>query len=191
MARIITFSRDFPKGHTRAGHPTHFPEQLFNAWGIKYWSKLKYLDLDNLNPDFDEDLVAEFHRELDDYQSGRKFHTIRAGKRWKAGDMFSPRVWSGKPYQSKMIKLAQDVRIEKVWDVRIVGNRVFIDNNLFCDIGLRSSIDYERFSLLAKNDGLSVKDLIEWFKMPCDFDGQIICWDKTIQYGADRISEVS
>lgn len=46
-----------------------------------------------------------------------KEHTIRKGKRWKVGDKFSPRIWSGKPYKSKQIILAPDTEIKQVFDI--------------------------------------------------------------------------
>lgn len=42
---------------------------------------------------------------LDDTISDQKHHTIRAGNRFKTGDYFSPRVWSGSPYNSKQLNM--------------------------------------------------------------------------------------
>lgn len=33
MAKVITFSRYFPKGHPHAGRKTHFPEKIVRSLG--------------------------------------------------------------------------------------------------------------------------------------------------------------
>jgi len=89
-----------------------------------------------------------------------KHHTIRAGSRWKVGDKFSPRIWSDKPYKSKQLILADDVEIKQIWDIEI-------------------KTAYKR---LAYNDGLSLAELLQWFKYPKPFKGQIICWNENVTY---------
>lgn len=101
-----------------------------------------------------------------------KHHTIRAGHRWKAGDWFSPRVWSGKPYRSKMIQFAPDIQIKKVWDFECDGLDGWYMNG--------SQFNYTWSLQLAMNDGLTLADMQEWFNKP--FDGQIISWCDSIEY---------
>lgn len=169
MSKVITFSRTYPSYHPRAGEPTYFVEQIIkglpyslhddSAWGnIELCTKLV--------------LAIDIWKDL-----GRKYHTIRSGHRWKAGDWFSPRVWSGKPYNSKQIQFAPDIQIKKVWDFDISGHdgKFFIDGKTLaeCHIFL---ID------IAENDGLIAADFRAWFKHPKPFSGQIICWSDTINY---------
>lgn len=173
MSRIITFSMNFPTVHPKAGEPTNFVEKLCNAFqeigtGI---SEIDELDLD-------QGPWEEF---------GKKWHTIRAGRRWKTGDKFSPRVWSGKPYNSRMVTIADDVEIVNVWDFEI---KVFPPSDL---IAMHHSIAFingqrvigNQYFELAENDGLTYYDFIDWF-MPkgklVPFDGQIICWKPGLQY---------
>lgn len=40
-----------------------------------------------------------------------KYHTIRAGNRFKKGDYFSPRIWTDKPYASKQYQFHPDILI--------------------------------------------------------------------------------
>lgn len=168
MAKVITFSRIFPAYHPRKGEPTFFAE--------------KFLSSLNIAPaDFSEqlsnivDVFGYFNGEYDP-----KNHTIRAGNRFKAGDYFSPRVWSGKPYNSKQIIIAHDIEIENIMDIEIVGSTsngkhlglgaIYINGKMFFD-----------WHELAKNDGLSLDDMESWFT-DLPFKGQIICWNKNINY---------
>ena len=169
MAKVITFSRTFPSYHPRKGQPTHFVEAFY---------KSLYL-------------MKTIPKELEDFFVHEKFingltkhHTIRAGRRFKKGDLFSPRVWgddinpkSGKsgPYHSKQVILAQDTEIKQVWDIEI-------NKDGFIRIGSDIRVlSFGNETKLAENDGLTRDDLFEWFaKLP--FSGQIICWNENIKY---------
>jgi len=110
----------------------------------------------------------------------KKYHTIRAGNRWKVGDKFSPRVWSGKPYASKQIQFAPPIEIKKIWLISFDEHSVpAIDGvHLFDEY---NSQNWD-FDLMAKNDGLSPSDAISWFKPYKETVGQIICWNEKIKY---------
>lgn len=119
-----------------------------------------------------------------------KHHTIRSGNRWKVGDKFSPRVWgadinpkSGRSgaYHSKQIILCDDVEIKQIYQIRIwreslLNWRIYINGQI---------ISAPKITELAKNDGLSHTDLLEWFNVPVEknFEGQIICWSDDASYG--------
>ena len=166
MSRVITFSRYFPAYHPRKGEPTYFVEQIYNG----FYSKNNLMDYPN-------------GLDVNDFVKGIKHHTIRAGNRWKVGDKFSPRVWSGKPYNSKQIIIAPDIEIKKVWSVTIdlvdQYERIYwVDDN-----GNENHIDETE---IAKNDGLTSNDFYDWFDTPENrkqvFSGQIICWNENIIY---------
>lgn len=162
MAKVITFSRVFPKGHPKQGQDTLFVEKLmlgfppfkqeFDVFGTLS------LGLDRLNEVYP------------------KYHTIRSSKRFKVGDKFSPRVWLGKPYNSKQFCIAPDLEVKKVWDIEIFNSyEVYIDGVFYCSFGS------ENWEELCKNDGLSSRDMKAWFsKLP--FEGQIICWNDAVSY---------
>lgn len=159
MSKVIMFSRQFPAYHPRAGEPTFFVE--------KFWKSLWELDLFYDIPNLEN---AENIHGFDP-----KYHTIRAGHRFKAGDYFSPRVWSGKPYCSKHIIIAKpDIKVVKTWDFEINSNGTILLNGL----GTSAS---ERIDI-SSNDGLKYKDFLNWFKYPNSFTGQIICWSDKINY---------
>src|SRR5687767_4729574 len=99
MARVITFSKYFPCYHPKAGKPTGFV--------MKIWKSLGYTH----NYELIKDLFTGFH----DKNVMPKHHTLRGGSRWKVGDKFSPRIWSGEPYRSKQIAIAHDCEVIKVW----------------------------------------------------------------------------
>ncbi|MND76074.1 hypothetical protein D3C80_677110 [compost metagenome] len=172
MAKVITFSRQFPAYHPKAGEPTYFVEKIW-----------KYLYVNGECPDLLNSFINDYIALNIDVFKGynnisRKFHTIRSGKRWKAGDMFSPRVWSGKPYNSNMITIAPDIEIKKVWDFEIDENdTVFINGQVYA-----CTSSFSKLEELAKNDGLTLSDFIDWLKYPKAFSGQIICWDDKIEY---------
>ena len=165
MSKVITFSRYFPSYHPRKGEETFFVEKFWEGIGESYFDQYKEARLGNFEP---------------------KYHTIRAGNRWKVGDKFSPRVWSGKPRRSKQIIIAPDIEIKKIWDFEMDECGIFsIDSKYLLYDFLSSEMDPE--IKLAKNDGLSQDDFFHWFmpnfNKPKAFKGQIICWNENINYG--------
>ena len=171
MSKVITFSRTFPLYHPRKGDPTYFVEQSWNGLNIL---KLPVPKNEDVPSDFLWSILP-----LSNY--GEKYHTIRKGYRWKVGDKFSPRVWSGKPYQSKQIIIAPDIEIKKIWDVEIFieSDRIHIAHKL-----THNTLELFPFNQVAKNDGLTFKDMKDWFNVKPDkpFIGQIICWNENIEY---------
>lgn len=180
MARVLTFSRVFPKYHPKAGQDTFFVEKILS--GILPKQQNGLIDLNEL-PESVAGIVNDF--QLLCSPAERKCHTIRAGNRWKVGDKFSPRVWSGKPYCSKQITIAPDIEIKKVWDVEIQP----FGSHFFVLLPTKKQGEYTMLSAgdVAENDGLNVHDFIDWFKghkkkVNDVFKGQIICWNETINY---------
>jgi hypothetical protein len=101
-----------------------------------------------------------------------KHHTIRSGKKVKVGDVLILEEWSGEPYRSKVDFLAK-VEVVKTWDFKISNAGYFINDKL---------VEYEDLRELAINDGLHIDDFKCWFSKEPEFDGQIICWCKDINY---------
>lgn len=159
MSKVITYCRAFPAYHPRKGEPTYFVEKI--------WAGLA----DKIN-DF---RIPQYFTDWDwyEYYNGvPKWHTVRAGNRWKVGDKFSPRVWSGKPYKSIQLTIAADIEIKKIWTIEIYGLTILVNNT-----------PVNNFTLLdiAHNDGLGLDDFKNWFnKVP--FIGQIISWNAQIEY---------
>jgi len=190
--KVLTFSTTFPKGHPRIGQPTYFIEQILNS--ILPRGENGIINRDDIAPEilpFINDFV------LLDGQL-QKHHTIRAGSRWKAGDMASLRIWSGKPYQSKQIEFAQ-VEVKRVWSIEI-NNRfgaasfeVVINGTIYGQLHFGNDKDQNEAGLitLAKNDGLELQDFVDWFeihpkKKEAVFKGQVICWATKISYDAGK-----
>jgi hypothetical protein len=184
MSKVITFSRFFPSSHPKAGQPTYFVEKFLkgrpntakNIIQNELWQPEKSL-IDQLP------LALDIWAELKP-----KYHTIRSGNRWKEGEYFSPRVWGDDvnpkslkkgAYHSKQITLAPDTLITKVYDFEIKQSYMLLPGDYPSDI-----IINHRFyntgdpfmKTLAQNDGLSLAELLNWFKYPKPFQGQIICW---------------
>lgn len=171
MNRFITFSRQYPSYHPKAGQPTYFIEKIWNsiAWdkGIP-----------------EQEFPIPYHIGIDMRSTDeKKHHTIRAGHRWKAGDWFSPRVWSGKPYRSKMIQFAPEIQVVKTWDIDIHGTDWYLDGRHEYTTGWDISKE-----TIAGNDGLNLTDFYDWFtlsphfKKKQVFNGQIICWSDKVNY---------
>jgi hypothetical protein len=166
MAKVITFSRTFPAYHPKAGQPTDFVHKIWKSLPLRPIQLLPYAEAYSaVFPWRGSDAARHA-------QQPPKYHTIRAGHRWKAGDKFSPRVWSGKPYNSKMITIAPDIEIVKVWNVEVDEDQCLW---VYCDRDGEFITDE-----VAKNDGLSRSDLMAWFNRP--MTGQIICWNRDISY---------
>lgn len=165
MSRVLTFSRVYPSYHPRKGEQTFFREKI--------WCGLADLDKSmDVATSFkipDEIIDWDWY----EYYNGvPKWHTVRAGNRWKVGDKFSPRVWSGKPYASKQIIIAPDIEVKRVWKFTCAGDYFYLNDKQIdvtsCDI--------------PKNDGLETEDFLNWFPNNRMFTGQAICWNENIDY---------
>ncbi len=169
MAKVITFSTVFPAYHPRAGEPTGFVESV--------WQSLFNQDNETFMPYTHLPLLKHASdRFSGPYDFMPKNHTIRAGHRWKVGDWFSPRIWSGKPYNSKQIIIAPDIEVKKVWEFELTFDDLFFINECL----YAYSTSHDALETLAHNDALSQSDMLSWFNKP--FVGQIICWNETIEY---------
>jgi hypothetical protein len=136
---VITLSRCFPAKHSKAGEPTQFRDAFYAGQVFNRGSECLYV-----RP---------------------KLHTIRANyplweKRIKEVQegyaVLSIRQWTGKPYRSKQVEIA----------TLTAENGVGLQRLEFTDCRLRFPyIDSEwtTMVLLAKNDGLSLNDWVEWF----------------------------
>lgn len=180
MKHIVrTFSRVFPDYHPRAGEPTYFVEKIYNSiFSPHDWSDA---------PDNESYVTA-----MNSYITDQKHHTIRAGHHFQAGDFLVPRVWSGKPYKSKQIQIAPPIEIVKTWDFEIDSCGVYSiakpgEQLLYTFQALDPESEYLD-DKIAANDGLSPQDFYHWFSRSPDFKkndgfkGQIICWNKSIEY---------
>lgn len=174
MARVITFSTTFPAHHSRAGQPTYFPHKFWASIANSernetyIYSILKMLTEEEIKG------LDQFPENFADFESiPQKHHIIRMGNRWKVGDWFSPRIWSGTPRRSKQLKLGDDVQIDKVWQIESKKGQLYINEQI---------TSTQTMLELAKNDGLTLLELLEWFEHPKPFIGQIICWNNKVAY---------
>lgn len=127
---ILTLSRAFPVTHSRRGQPTEFASKLI---------------------------------------SGEKKHTIRRNyDQWKLNAektergrfYLSIRQWSGRPYNSPQVEIAQRNNPIGVQPIELYYHS---DNDtITAKIDGREWLDAD-CHIIAKNDGLSVQDFKEWF----------------------------
>lgn len=153
MSKVIIFSRVFPAYHPKKGIGTFFIQKV----------------LKSLLPP--ETSIQSAGFDLDGYTA--KYHTIRVGERFKVGDTFSARIWTGKPYRSKQMEFCGPIEIKKVFKIATDGILWWIDNQ---------PIHSDVIKLVAQNDGLEYEDFLDWFKIGKSFSGQIICWNDNIEY---------
>ena len=191
MAKVLTFSRTYPSYHPRKGEQTFFVQKIWN--NILKGGNTSYYEICSLNNGLDNGRTLwDFWMSIkEDEITESKGHTIRASHRFKVGDKFSPRIWSGKPYCSKQIIIAPDIEVKKVWNFEI-KNEFQGDGfyNFFYLDGIFQS--WKEMEEISKHDGLELEDFVHWFKAndgyfsgeeyTCSFDGQIICWDESINY---------
>jgi hypothetical protein len=162
--RVMMLSRHFMKGHPRAGELTWFIPKI--------WAALVQM---NGRPENIPDNTFNF------YQSHiPKWHTIRPGNRFKAGDFIDFRYWSGMPYRSPQLKAFPfTIPVERVFNIEIDKSGVIMIDGVIDCTGNNLAEE------LAKNDGLSHEDFLAWFSKTLPFNGQIICWSKDIKYNPE------
>lgn len=191
MARVIPFSTKFPAYHPKAGERTYFVEKILNSMQINHrtisYLKLLYeLNHDKLcdtNSGMSKAVIVTFWNDLNGKVKENKLHTIRAGQRWKTGDIFSARVWSGIPYHSPQIIFAPDTVIYTTTAIDL-----FHWSGSDFSAGKPDKLNPFTWSLisvgeLAKNDGLAYDDFKHWFNVAKGpFNGQIISWSDKCKY---------
>lgn len=163
--RAMMFATVFPHYHPKKGMPTYFIQKVWANIHIIPKNREELTNIGKADP------CKVFLA---------KFHTIRAGNRWKVGDLFIPRVWSGRPYNSKTIDFAEPIKVEKTWAIKFDECGVISVNGFYDYSEIVSSDGF--IEILAKNDGLTGQDFHNWFPMPKPFDGQIICWNDIVNY---------
>lgn len=190
MSKVITFSRQFPAYHPKAGQPTYFVEKLLNklvpGWQFDdvYWRLLAELNDKKLKSGkLTMWQLVDFWKNLDRSIKNEKAHTIRSRHSRKQGQFLTPAVWSGRPYHDPQIIIAPDMEVKKVWDFKV---QKFIDG-YWIDFGnyhIPESFPFRHsiLPMVARNDGLSLEDFLAWFKWPSAFDGQIICFSNDVNY---------
>lgn len=173
----ISVATHFLKGHPRHGEETFFVERilamLFNhytfeisrfyteEYSVAIVNQYQLTDLFLLEAKYD--FCYEVFEECIRGEDYLKIHTVRSGHRFKKGTPIHFKIWTGNAYRSKTFKLAPEINCtgvqEFVWtrkiDTLIVDGNPISDTLQFCE-----------------NDGLSIKDLKDWFGD--GFNGQVI-----------------
>jgi hypothetical protein len=185
--RVITFSRFFPAGHPRKGEATFFMEKIWKGLNTGNRRDGEYTV-------WSEGQLPHLWRDqMIDKKFTPKYHTIRAGNRWKVGDFFSPRVWAGKPYSSKQIEFAPPIQIKQTIDVVI---EIDAPHYTYILVPQKKKDTYIMLPAVevARNDGLSFEDFQNWFKPYCktredSFKGQIIIWGD-VDYSGNVVKSI-
>lgn len=158
--KVITFSTEFPKWVDSTDRKTWFPEKI--------WANFPYEQIrpiwDKIPPEIRDKHFSLFAYEQQIKCDWLKGTTIRAGRRWKVGDKFSPRIWTGKPYNSMQFAFLPELTVLKVeiFERNNYGN--FFLNGRFLG-------DYQ-IDKIAEHDGLGPGPFRSWFHQ--EFSGQRI-----------------
>lgn len=184
MAKVIIFSREYPAYHPKKKQPTWFVEKLLKSFDSEELIK-KIFDHKS---EFKGISYAEYEK------AEPKHHTVRLGRNWKAGQYFSPRVWSGKPYYDPTITIGSDTLITHTYDLTIYKEPQYVSKvKTKSHIEFKSIGDFQwlfddHLEIIAKNDGLSLQDFKDWILPPVMkgkpflVEAQIICWNKAVDY---------
>lgn len=143
---VLLLAKTFPSSHTKKGIPTNFKENLKS--GAK---------------------ITTIRRNYPLWQ--KRIKEIKNGKA-----NLSIREWEDNPYKSKQLNICtltcdNSIDIER-FDFCMAFPSLYVDNCIKKPIkikknGMIKNLSFREKSLLrklAKNDGLSVKDFVEWFK---------------------------
>ncbi len=175
--RVITFSTKFPVNHPRKGEHTDFVQKIWKGLNVDAEYNV-YIPYPTQLANGKWRVPVMWRDNMNDENYAPKHHTIRAGNRWKVGDMFSPRIWSGKPYASKQIEFAPPIEIKKIWNFCLTPDGYLLADKKLSFLGLQE---------VAKNDGLLADDFETWFAVHPKvkkegFFGQVLCWNENINY---------
>jgi hypothetical protein len=102
-----------------------------------------------------------------------KIHTIRKGFQWNDGDIMLFRYWRDKPYRSKQVEFCSPA-VVSIQTIKLEWSGL----NFYVEIDGKEMGD-DIILKLAKNDGLSPSEFIDWFtkgKNKGSFEGQIRHW---------------
>ncbi len=171
---VITLSPFFLKGHPKAGKPTRFRckflmgRNLSDAciWDCSYDGK------ENTKRSCSRNAIVEDGKPW----NFPKIHTIRTNyKLWEkrirevheGNAVLSIRQWSGKPYRSKQVTIANltkndGVGIQPLKIIRFIdklSNKECVA--IYVDGDIKNNLTLEE---IAHNDGLSFEDWAAWFK---------------------------
>ena len=189
MSRNIKFSTYIQcadGSHRKQSHkPTHFVEQILNSFNFdyrqdSYLDKLAWWnDTALLSGRLTYQEIFDFWKSLDKDITDKKVHTIRAQKNpLKAGDKFTPAIWTGLPYRSPQLIFLGEIEVKKTFDITFVPDDNFITIN---EANFNLYGYSEIIGKLAKNDGLSKEDFYNWFDKK-GTSGTIIFWDENLSY---------
>lgn len=180
MSKVITFSTRFAAQHPRAGEFTYFVEQVLNSLRLDYRNELyvdllfEYNETALREGKLTERKLRDFARQLNPAIETCKHHTCRSGQRFAAGESFSPRVWSGRPYLQPQIIFCSDRPLPNVWAFDIDKTGYHVNGS--------DPLTLQQLRILAQNDGLTSDDFECWFDVD-ELHGQVICWDAGVDYG--------
>lgn len=163
----IKLSTVLPKHHVRAGQPTHFVEKIWTAVAKNKEANKEATIKSALKRanHFQRSFIKSYASK--DWTPKRT--TIRAGHRWKKGDLFIPKIWTGKPYRSRPIAICDPLEILETEQFVIDMDGCYWLGDDMLSLG--------KLKTIALEDGFDdVDDFELWFNMKKgkNFEGQRI-----------------
>jgi hypothetical protein len=164
----LVINRTFPKKHSKPGEPTYFVEKFLNVVAPEwkqaefaypsnwYLVKLQTLNAEALrNRQLSPQDIFDFFCSLRRSINVEKTHCVKRQTKFQVGDFFTPVVWSGKDQNSVPIKIWDDCTIYSINDLEYYSCNFWYKEKMLQD----PDID-----LVAKNDGLSTSDFMDYFE---------------------------
>lgn len=155
---VITVSRNFPVKHPRAGQPTYFVDQIestiyctdkcegeCNICSCRHFIELKKIHTIRANYDL-------WKKRIDEVNAGNAVLSIR--------------YWSGRPYYTKQVEICQLGKDSGCGVQALIFTDKTLHSATACGPEYPNPTWYFGLNIggLAKNDGLSEIDFMEWFK---------------------------
>ena len=160
---VITLSKQFMKGHQKAGESTYFKEQLLNTLfdnaGISACDCCEYK---TRNCDLCGHKASNFRKKLHTIRGNYELWKKRIDEVQKGNAVLSIRQWSDKQYRSKQEVICELSAKDGV------GIQKLLSMDDICAYYVKSdkirNVLGEDLETVANNDGLSIDEFKCWFK---------------------------
>lgn len=148
-----------------------FPDGTDTNFVSKIWASLLTDPHYYIKPECDAFIGQEFVKNADNFFP--KIHTIRKGRRWRAGNRIHFKQWTGAPYRSKTFCFAPTYTCASVQNVAVEPPTACSRGRLYID---GKELIQSEIEELAINDGFDSADcFFKWFNEETD-NLQLIHW---------------
>ena len=160
---VITLSKQFMKGHPKAGENTYFKEQLLNTLLDKAGvSACDCCDYKTRDCDSCGHKASNFRKKIHTIRGNYELWKKRIDEVQKGNAVISIRQWSDKPYRSKQEVICELYSKDGVGIQKLRSMDDIFAYYVKSDKGRNVLGEY--LETVANNDGLSIDEFKYWFK---------------------------